>query len=240
MNEKLNPLNAKNTGVDRLLSAKQDRLTGTKGQVVGFDADGNAAPEQLEGRYQPIVAERISLGTTTEEAFEEVFQEIFDAMAANSVECRFFNATFTSGKGAISSGSFCILFFKPSNSYGLAIAMRYSGSTSPYPSFRVRNFNNGVWSDWVKNWNGETASASVLAEAQEALVMANINTLAVSDATALRWKELYPVWAAGTAYESGNKTRHGAYLYRCLQGHTAQADWEPGVAVSLWEKLAEK
>ena len=139
-------------------SDKQDKLTGTQGQVVGFDADGNAAPENIDGRYQPIVVERITLGTTTEEEFEEKFQEIYDAMAPNSVVCRFINASFTSSKNAIAGGTICVLFLKHSGSYGVAIAMRYSGGSSDYPTLRVRTYRSNGWGNWVNNWNSATAS----------------------------------------------------------------------------------
>lgn len=42
-------------------------------------------------------------------------------------------------------------------------------------------------------------------------------------------------WAIGTAYAIGDEALYGGVLYRCIQAHTAQAGWEPDVAVSLWE-----
>ena len=56
-------------------------------------------------------------------------------------------------------------------------------------------------------------------------------------ADALEGVELFPTWKTGTAYEVGYKVRHGGILYACLQAHTSQAGWEPGVAPSLWAKV---
>lgn len=56
-------------------------------------------------------------------------------------------------------------------------------------------------------------------------------------ADALEGVELFPTWKTGTAYNVGFKVRHGGILYACLQAHTSQAGWEPGVAPSLWAKV---
>ncbi|MBR4193226.1 MAG: alpha-amylase [Oscillospiraceae bacterium] len=56
-------------------------------------------------------------------------------------------------------------------------------------------------------------------------------------ADALEGVELFPTWKTDTAYDVGYKVRHGGILYACLQAHTSQAGWEPGVAPSLWAKV---
>lgn len=56
-------------------------------------------------------------------------------------------------------------------------------------------------------------------------------------ADALEGVELFPTWKTGTAYDVGYKVRHGGILYACLQAHTSQAGWEPGVSPSLWAKV---
>ena len=78
-----------------------------------------------------------------------------------------------------------------------------------------------------------------LAEVQEMMVRAQINTLAVDDATALRMVEFYPEWATGTAYPAGHKVQRSGKLWRCLQDHTSQDGWEPENAASLWEQICE-
>ena len=57
------------------------------------------------------------------------------------------------------------------------------------------------------------------------------------DSEALEAVTLYPEWAAGVDCPVGRKVQHGGALYRCLQDHTAQADWTPDAAPSLWAKV---
>ena len=84
------------------------------------------------------------------------------------------------------------------------------------------------------------ARRAAMEEAQAALITAQIDTLAVDDATALRWKALYPEWSAeGVAYEAGMKRQRLDRLYRCRQDHTSQAGWAPELAPALWEEISE-
>ena len=85
----------------------------------------------------------------------------------------------------------------------------------------------------------ERSRALTAEEVSRMLIAAQINTLAVDDNTALRMLEFYPEWSADTAYESGYKVRFGQKLYRCVIGHTSQADWSPDVAATLWEVIDE-
>lgn len=66
-----------------------------------------------------------------------------------------------------------------------------------------------------------------------------INTLAVDDNTALRMVEFYPEWTAGTDYPAGHKAQHSGKLWRCLQAHTSQEEWEPENVPALWEEICE-
>ena len=56
------------------------------------------------------------------------------------------------------------------------------------------------------------------------------------DGEALEVATLYPEWEADTDYPAGYKVQRGGALYKCLQAHTAQADWTPDAAPSLWAK----
>ena len=47
------------------------------------------------------------------------------------------------------------------------------------------------------------------------------------DEDALEAVELFPAWAADTAYPVGIRVRYNDTLYRCEQAHTSQAGWEP-------------
>ena len=71
------------------------------------------------------------------------------------------------------------------------------------------------------------------------LIPQQINTLPVDDNVALRMKDFYPEWAAGTVYAVGYKVRRDGKLWRVLQAHTSQIGWEPESAASLWEQINE-
>ena len=60
---------------------------------------------------------------------------------------------------------------------------------------------------------------------------------ALTDEQALKAAALYPAWSAQDTYDAGERVRFGGALYKCLQGHTAQADWTPTAAPSLWAKV---
>ena len=69
------------------------------------------------------------------------------------------------------------------------------------------------------------------------LIKQQINTIEADDQTALRMVEFYPEWAAGQAYTAGYKVQYNGTLYKCVQAHTAQADWNPVDATSLWAEV---
>ena len=56
----------------------------------------------------------------------------------------------------------------------------------------------------------------------------------LSDADALQAIDLYPAWAADTAYAVDDRIRYERTLYRCVQSHTSQADWTPPATPALW------
>ena len=76
-------------------------------------------------------------------------------------------------------------------------------------------------------------------EISKKLIEQQINTLAVDDNTALRMLSYYPEWAVGATYEVGYKVRYNGKLWRVVQAHTAQADWNPEAVASLWEQINE-
>ena len=61
----------------------------------------------------------------------------------------------------------------------------------------------------------------------------------LTDSEAFDVCELFPMWKVGTAYQTGDRVQYDGKLYKCLQGHTSQADWTPDVAVSLWVEVAD-
>ena len=73
-------------------------------------------------------------------------------------------------------------------------------------------------------------------EVSRLLIKQQINTLTVDDQTALRMVEYYPAPDAA-AYAVGDRIQYNGKLYKCLQAHTAQADWNPVDAPSLWAEV---
>ena len=59
----------------------------------------------------------------------------------------------------------------------------------------------------------------------------------VDDATALEAPELFPYWKELNAYTTGQRVRYGDALYKVLQDHTSQAEWNPIAAPSLFAKV---
>ena len=60
----------------------------------------------------------------------------------------------------------------------------------------------------------------------------------LEDSEALEAVELFPAWESGKAWAAGARLRYGGELYRVLQDHTAQNDWTPDRAVSLYVRIA--
>lgn len=80
-----------------------------------------------------------------------------------------------------------------------------------------------------------------LGEVQEMMVRAQINTLSLDDATALRMVAYYPDWTAGTAYAAGDRLVYNGDLYKVLQAHTSQETWMPGTGTeSLYTRIDEQ
>lgn len=86
-----------------------------------------------------------------------------------------------------------------------------------------------------------------IAEVQEMLVRAQINTLSVDDATALRMRDYYPAWAdlaaeGYTAAKAGFRFTHNGELYKTAQPNlTFAASWVPGVGTeSLYVRIDEQ
>lgn len=59
----------------------------------------------------------------------------------------------------------------------------------------------------------------------------------LSDDQALTVKDLYGDWSPNGQYSAGDRKNYNKELYRCLQNHTAQSDWNPEAAPSLWAKV---
>ena len=117
----------------------------------------------------------------------------------------------------------------------------------------MRIYENGILRDMTANeiaaMQGAKARAEAeekrrplsLSEVQEMMVRAQINTLAVDDATALRMVAYYPEWTAGTSYAAGDRLVYNGDLYKVLQAHTSQETWLPGAGTeSLYTRIDEQ
>ena len=60
----------------------------------------------------------------------------------------------------------------------------------------------------------------------------------LSDETALTGVELFPPWSVGKSYATGDRVQHEGTLYKCVQGHTSQADWTPPATPALWTAVS--
>lgn len=78
-------------------------------------------------------------------------------------------------------------------------------------------------------------------EAQKAMEMLNMNfnvqVQTLSDEMALEVPSVFPKWEVGVAYEVGFKLRHNDILFKVLQAHTSQEDWEPDKTPSLFTQV---
>lgn len=50
---------------------------------------------------------------------------------------------------------------------------------------------------------------------------------------------VFPKWGPETEYETGAELAFEDKLYRCIQGHVSQVDWEPPRTPALWRDVAK-
>lgn len=83
-----------------------------------------------------------------------------------------------------------------------------------------------------------SAQEAVLGAARIAarrIVMADAGVMEEEELTACA--PLFEDWAADKAYVTGDVVAENGQLYRCLQGHTSQAGWQPSAAPALWARM---
>lgn len=59
-----------------------------------------------------------------------------------------------------------------------------------------------------------------------------------TDEIALDSKWMYAEWKTDTTYEVGDRIRYADKLYKCVQAHTSQTDWEPDMTPALWVEVS--
>ena len=68
-----------------------------------------------------------------------------------------------------------------------------------------------------------------------------VASASLDDTLALIAPELFAYWRPGIEYIIGDRRRDRAtgLLYKCVQAHTSQSDWNPAAAPALWAQVAE-
>lgn len=61
----------------------------------------------------------------------------------------------------------------------------------------------------------------------------------LTDEDAFGAPELFPTWKKAKKYEFGNRVQFENTLFKCIQAHTSQSDWDPKSAVSLWAEIPD-
>ena len=80
----------------------------------------------------------------------------------------------------------------------------------------------------------------VLYKPPEAIILQDkLDTIATAlpDDIAAAYPDLYPVWMEGMALKANDRIQHDGGLYRVQQAHTAQSDWTPDTALSLFSRI---
>ena len=110
----------------------------------------------------------------------------------------------------------------------------YEGYTSLY---RIEVYSGGIYA--VVMYKPQR-TPEVQAEVQQAAVLvAQLQAQALTDAQAITVKAIYPAYDPnGVQYPVDFKVTQDNVLYKCLQEHTSQENWAPGVAPSLWTAVA--
>lgn len=73
-----------------------------------------------------------------------------------------------------------------------------------------------------------------------AVILAKDDAAALDDGKAMEVPELFPLWAdqIGKQLKAGERYTYRRRLYKVLQDHTAQAEWPPDLATSLFTEVA--
>ena len=59
----------------------------------------------------------------------------------------------------------------------------------------------------------------------------------IPDEVALQNISIYPEWREGLNLQIGDRLKYQEKLYKVIQAHTAQADWQPNLVPALFEIL---
>ena len=59
-----------------------------------------------------------------------------------------------------------------------------------------------------------------------------------TDENAVKVTDLFPVWTVGISAAKDSRYQYNGKLYKCVQAHTTQADWQPDITPALWVKVS--
>lgn len=122
-----------------------------------------------------------------------------------------------------------------------ALTVEHSEVTSAYTLFVFTDGDlhlgvrkrNGTWTvHIVDNRDGWTDLAEVTSLAHLGKLLPDYDPIDENAAPAV------PAWTTGVAYKVDDQVTYGGFTWKCLQGHTSQAGWEPPNVASLWTKVA--
>jgi len=85
--------------------------------------------------------------------------------------------------------------------------------------------------DAIRAWIAARTDRAAITYAARTMVRAD-------DLTTNEMQELvslFDPWGIGVLYSKGAVVQHVGKVWECLQPHTSQSDWAPGVAVTLWK-----
>ena len=75
---------------------------------------------------------------------------------------------------------------------------------------------------------------------EEALRLRSVieqSVASLADEAALKGVTLFPEWVSGKEYTIGERFKYDGVLYKVLLNHTAQTDWRPDEAASLYARV---
>lgn len=153
--------------------------------------------------------------------------EIEDGGSITNIEKLFDSLNETIGfmESLLNSSPYCIEFAADSDS----ITATYENMVLTEPNFKITKCNNQFKVSF---------GFRELTESEENFETVQTAIAYLSDDQALTVKNLYMDWNEnGISYSVGDRVNYNGVLYKCLQAHTSQSDWDPEAAPSLWTKI---
>lgn len=115
---------------------------------------------------------------------------------------------------------------------------RYSFSDSAF--IELLNSNEWTYPDGEEPVINRDFSRILALNILDEEVAKNINTYELTPSEALQVKDRYPEWVIGIDVKTGERYRVDDTLWECIQGHTTQENWRPGISTaSLWKVVDE-